>query len=237
MKNDNIVKKQKKEKGMMVSTIMGLIAAIAIFAIFLNIEKNTLMNYEKATVVMAKKADILGTNKNGIPEGLLITEKNVSEYFIIGEIEKNNKPNNAVSSFEELYNKKITNNIDAGSVITKAFLEDYNELLKEDTNYVKVSFELDRISQGLNGMIRSGDLIDIYNYRVTLSAPDGEYFTKKVWENVFVYEVFTSSNERIKTDDITKVAQLITVLIPDENVADFFLEFNSNNLKISKVSK
>ena len=58
------------------------------------IEKETLANYEKKTLIVASTE---------VPEKMLITEENIDNYFVSKEIDKNIYPENAIIEKESLY--------------------------------------------------------------------------------------------------------------------------------------
>lgn len=57
---------------------VALVAAVIIFAVMLNVEKNALSDYEKGVVFFTART---------IPEGQLLTEENIAEYIQSREID------------------------------------------------------------------------------------------------------------------------------------------------------
>ena len=87
--------KNKKEKVksdqkniLPIAFLMAFIVGIVLFCAMVHIEKETLANYEKKTLIVASTE---------VPEKMLITEENIDNYFVSKEIDKN------IYRFESVY--------------------------------------------------------------------------------------------------------------------------------------
>ena len=221
--------KQNKKSGFITGAlVLGIIVSIVVFAVMLNVEKNILSNYEKASVVLAK---------TDIPEGVIITEKNISSYFYLADREKNTIPGSAYTKLEDLSGKIVMADIDKDIMISKAAVVTMDKNILEMKDMVQISFETDKISQLANGTLRQGDYISIY--KIETIKDDNlntrtECYTKPVWQDIFVFEVFDESGLKIENEDNTTAAKLVTVLINKEDITEFYTDFTNDSVKISK---
>lgn len=224
----NRAKKEKKESVIFITLIMGFIVAAIIFIVLLNVEKNTIANYERSEAVVAKK---------DIPYGLIIDEKNVNDYFQIKEYEKDMLPSGVCVDAKELVGMIMESKVNKDSIITSSMYQELTDTVIKDHNMVKASFEAEKLSQVVNGTLRPGDKITIAVYEEgdKLYGIEDKYTTKNVWDDVFVYEVFDSTGVKIPVDDDKTAAQLITVLINKEDMQDFYLGLNASTLQVIKL--
>lgn len=224
----NRAKKEKKESVIFITLIMGFIVAAIIFIVLLNVEKNTIANYERSEAVVAKK---------DIPYGLIIDEKNVNDYFQIKEYEKDMLPSGVCVDTKELVGMVMESKVNKDSIITSSMYQELTDTVIKDHNMVKASFEAEKLSQVVNGTLRPGDKITIAAYEEgdELYGIEDKYTTKNVWDDVFVYEVFDSTGVKIPVDDDKTAAQLITVLINKEDMQDFYLGLNASTLQVIKL--
>lgn len=224
----NRAKKEKKESVIFVTLIMGFIVAAIIFVVLLNIEKNTIANYERSEAVVAKK---------DIPYGLIIDEKNVDDCFQIKEYEKDMLPSGVCVDAKKLVGMVMESNVNKDSIITSSMYQELTDEVIRDHDMVKASFEAEKLSQVVNGTLRPGDKITIAAYEEgdELYGIEDKYTTKNVWDDVFVYEVFDSTGVKIPVDDDKTAAQLITVLINKEDMQEFYLGLNASTIQVIKL--
>lgn len=227
---DNSENKNKKSSFITGALILGVIVSIVVFAVMLNVEKNIMVNYEKGNVVLAKV---------DVPEGILITEKNVSNYFYVTEREQNTIPGTVFTDIKDLEGKIIMSNIGKDIMVSKTTAVNYDENILKTKDMVQISFETDKISQMVNGTLRQGDYISIYKIE-TIKEENletrTECYTKPVWQNVFVYEVFDENGNKISNDDAITPAKLITVLVSQADITEFYTDFTSDTVRISNNS-
>lgn len=224
----NRAKKEKKESVIFITLIMGFIVAAIIFIVLLNVEKNTIANYERSEAVVAKK---------DIPYGLIIDEKNVNDYFQIKEYEKDMLPSGVCVDAKSLVGMVMESDVNKDSIITSSMYQELTDTVIKAHNMVKASFEAEKLSQVVNGTLRPGDKITIAVYEEgdKLYGIEDKYTTKNVWDDVFVYEVFDSTGVKIPVDDDKTAAQLITVLINKEDMQEFYLGLNTSTLQVIKL--
>lgn len=100
--------------------------------------------------------------KTDIEEGTIINENNFDNLFkaknnIDGELEVSNM----AKSKEELFNKRVNENINKGEVLSLNDLLDKDDILANIEEPVETSLKVNDISQVVGGLLREGDLIDI----------------------------------------------------------------------------
>ena len=68
-------------------TVAALAAAVAVFAVMIQLEKSVLTQYEKGTIYVAAAQ---------IPRGQMITEENYQQYFVEKQLDKSCIPETAL---------------------------------------------------------------------------------------------------------------------------------------------
>lgn len=201
--------------------VIALVAAVAVFAVMLQTEKNALAGVEKGVVVVAITA---------IPEGQLITAENREVYLGLEEIETTLIPEHAALSPEELEGRMAVFGIDSGTVMTFSMLRDVNEMTEGMEEPVIAGFKADDLYQVVGGVLRAGDRIHVYsvseNHEVNL-----------IWENLFVQDVFDQAGKQIQSGDTATSAQRINVYLDRADVEKFYSELATGTLRVVKVCR
>lgn len=223
-KNTNTkIKVKGKQKGnakvWLESAAAALIAALALFAVMLQIEKNTLAGYEKGDVYIAL-ADI--------PKGQTITEDNIGNYMLLKSIEKDIIPQNAVTDMAGIIGQTAAHEIEAGVLLTSGMFETYDSALSGMDNPVIAGIKADDLYQFTGGVLRAGDRIHIYN-----AEDDGN--VKLKWSNVYVQQVFDSSGKVISAGDTENSAQRINIYMDKSDIEEFYTDIKSGSLRVVKL--
>ena len=166
--------KNKKEKVksdqkniLPIAFLMAFIVGIVLFCAMVHIEKETLANYEKKTLIVASTE---------VPEKMLITEENIDNYFVSKEIDKNIYPENAIIEKESLYGLAPVYTISSGTAVTNNMFDNIDEKINAMTDPRSVGAGSTDLSQIVSGIVRPGDTIDIY---VIANKNNGEnYFNR-----------------------------------------------------------
>lgn len=203
------------------SIAAALLAAIAVFAVMLQLEKNVLTKYEKGVIYVAARE---------IPEGQLVTAQNADTYFEQKMLDKSCIPETALYRQEQVEGLIAAAPIEKGVLLTEGMFESENQITAQMSEPVITGFKAEDLYQVVGGVLRSGDRIHIY--RVT---EEGEALL--VWENLFVQEVFDQSGSKIANDDVVTSAQRINVYIDKKDVEKFYSELTSGTLRVAKVCK
>ena len=198
--------------------IAALVAAVAMFIVMVQVEKNVLENYEKGIVLVATHT---------IPKGKLITGENLSQYFTTMELDIGCIPDTAITDVEQMNGLVAQCQVEQGVVVTKGMFENLNEILQKMEEPVIAGFKADDMYQVAGGVLRSGDRIHIY------TVTDGQAVL--AWESVYVQQVFDSTGANISNEDDTTVAQRVNVYLEKEDVAAFYTGLAMGNLRVVKV--
>lgn len=213
--------KAKQKKNILPgAALAALLAAVIVYCIMLNVEKNTMRAYEKETVIAASR---------NISGGTVITPENLSEYFKEIEMDKKLIPQTSITDREELNGMMVSTNIDMGSVITNAMIENKKEMIASMNHPVIAGFKAEDLYQVVSGTLRGGDRIHIY------TVDEESDMTYMIWENVMVDQVFDSAGTAIAPDNETAAAQRINILMEQEDTERFYSELSAGSLRVVKA--
>lgn len=208
-----------KEKIWNGSIVAALIAAVAVFGVMLQMEKNMLTKYERGTIYIASKE---------IPEGLMLTQNNYQEYFKESLLDSNCIPTTAVSSPEQITNLVAAGKIDEGTLLTMGMFEPLDEITAAMKEPVVAGLKADDLYQMVGGILRAGDRVHIYSVRE-------EGGTELVWENIYVQGVFDQAGAVISNADTITAVQRINVYLDKIDVERFYSELAVGSLRVVKV--
>lgn len=201
------------------SIIAALVAAIAVFAAMMQMEKNLLTQYEKGSILTAVKA---------IPKGQLLTQENAVMYLEEVELDKNCIPETALLSMDQICDMAPVADIEKGVLLTDGMFEKIDEVTAGMKVPVIAGFKADDLYQVVGGVLRAGDRINIYQV-----TEDGEACLN--WQNVYVQQVFDNSGGNISNDDTETAAQRINVYLEQTNVEQFYSQMAAGTLRVVKV--
>lgn len=215
--------KNKKEKVksdqkniLPIAFLMAFIVGIVLFYAMVHIEKETLANYEKKTLIVASTE---------VPEKMLITEDNIDNYFVSKEIDKNIYPENAIIEKESLYGLAPVYTISSGTAVTNNMFDNIDEKINAMTDPRSVGAGSTDLSQIVSGIVRPGDTIDIY---VIANKNNGEnYYTTPdkedmLYSNVYVLDAFDSAGTPIMNGDSTSVCERINFLMENSEINNYY---------------
>lgn len=201
------------------SMLAALIAAVAIFLLMLQMEKNMLMQYEKTAGYIAAKR---------IPKGTLITEDVFEEYFERRELDADIVVPGAVCSVEQVEEGMAVYDIDRGTVLMEGMFETVNHIAGKMKEPVIVGCKADDLYQMVGGVLRAGDRIHIYGV-------DNENRVELLWNNVYVQQVFDNAGMTIQPGDVDSSAQRLNVYIDKQDVEEFYSGLAAGTLRVVKV--
>lgn len=214
-------KDRKDKKSILPKAAAGsLLAAVIVFCIMLNVEKNAMTAYEKGKVLVASE---------DIAKGTVLTAENAGMYFVEKEMDKSLIPQAAIVDAERINQQMTVQKLDKGTVITQAMLQDLDKLIMNMEEPVIAGFKAEDLYQVVSGTLRSGDRIHIYTV-----DPDTQS-TYLVWENIFIREVFDGSGVKIGAGDQVTAAQRINILMEKKNVEQFYSELAAGSLRVVKL--
>lgn len=201
--------------------IAALIAAVAVFCVMLQIEKNSLEEYEKAKVYAVTAQ---------IPRGKVITQGNCDMYIACVERNKSDIPSNAIIDKAALDGVVAKYAIGAGVILTGDMFESENAAKSELNEPVIAGFKAEDLYQVVGGVLRAGDRIHIYRL-----AEDGRL--DSVWENVYVQAVFEQAGTAIENENSTACAQRVNIFLDKGDVEEFYESLAGGGLRVVKVCK
>lgn len=201
------------------SMAAALVAAVAVFGIMLQMEKNMLEDYEKGTIYVASK---------DIPDGQLITGENYQEYLAQLQLDKSCIPPTALIDAGQVNGLVAEADIEAGVLLTEGMFERMNEITGQMEEPVIVGLKAEDLYQVAGGILRAGDRVHIYSV-------DEENGARLTWRAVFVEQVFDNSGNRISNADRETPVQRINVYMDGADVEAFYSELAAGDLRIVKV--
>ena len=213
--------KKKSHKAWLLngSMIAAFIAAVIVFVVMLQLEKNVLTQYERGAIIVATKE---------IPKGMMITEDNAEEYFEQREMEKSCIPPTALQDMKQVQGLVPVYFIEKGVLLTKGMFEDFQQITSEMKKPVIAGFKAEDMYQLVGGTLRPGDRIHIYSV-------DKEGIATLIWSDVFVQQVFDSTGKEIASSDCTTAAQRVNVYLDKSDVERFYSELTVGSLRAVKV--
>lgn len=212
------MKAEKKRRLINGSMVAALVASVAVFGVMLQMEKNTLAAYEKASIYAASRE---------IPKGQVITEENMEEYFKEVMLEKTSIPDTAVCHVGQVAGLVANITVTEGAYLMEDMFEKLNEITAGMSEPVVAGLRADDLYQVVGGVLRCGDRIHIYRINA-----EGE--AELAWENVFVQGVFDQSGTAIPNEDQITAAQRINVYLDKRVVEEFYSQLSVGNLRIVK---
>lgn len=196
-----------------------LIAAVAVFAVMLQLEKSTLTKYEKGTVYAAAAE---------IPRGQLITQENWKNYFREKTLDKSCIPESALCSPEQAAGLAAVFDVEPGVILSEGMFEALEDILAEMEEPVVAGFKAEDLYQVVGGVLRAGDRIHIYSM-----SEEGE--ASPAWSNVYVREVFDQAGNRIACGDTATAAQRINIYLDKKDVEAFYSRLAGGALRVVRV--
>lgn len=215
-----VVKQKTVKKDIKIwPAIICLILATMMFLFLLSVESRQLANYEKGLAVVAVSE---------VAENVEITESNVSTYFALKERPLSDIPESAYVNLNDLVGQYVIGGIDNGSIVTERMIGSL-DFFQE--GMVLVGVNMEALEQSVVGTIRTGDCIDIYTVMVN---EEEEVFVEKVLDGIFVDRSYNSSGVSIVKEDVTSVAQYITVPLHKDAVEPFYRALEDKRIEIVK---
>lgn len=198
--------------------VAALLAAVIVYGVMVQTERNILSKYEKGTVYTAIR---------GIPKGTTVTEANRSVYFGQKQLDKTCIPQRALTDAQPITEWVALYNIDADTILTGGMFEEKNEVLAEMESPVIAGFKADDLYQVVGGMLRTGDRIHVYSVQ--------EEGTVQIWAKAYVYQVFDSSGALIEAGDKKTTAQRINIYLDAKDVPGFYDALARGSLRAAKI--
>lgn len=220
MKNKKVIQIHKGNTKVWIGSIIAaLVAAVAVFAVMMQMEKNLLTQYEKGSILVAARE---------IPKGQLITANNAAVYFEETELDRKCIPETALQSMEQIQDMVPVADIEEGVLLTSGMFEEIDRITADMKAPVIAGFKAEDLYQVVGGTLRTGDRIHIYSV-------DEEDVVTLNWSNVFVQEVFDNAGAKIANEDKVTSAQRVNVYMDKADIESFYSELSQGSLRVVKV--
>lgn len=203
--------------------LMALIVAVVLYFVMINVEKNVLANYEKGQVI------ITGT---AVPQNTLITEENAGAYFKSAELDKNIIPDNAITNLAELYGKAPYFELAPKTALSSNMFKNIDEIVTGMKEPKLMAISTDGVTRIVNGIIRSGDMVDIYIVEPSAEGEQSETGAETAtgtgieaepeYAGVYVQEAFDGAGVSIPNEDKTSLCQNINVLFEASKIQGYY---------------
>lgn len=213
--------KETRKKNVLPGAIaVAFIAAIIIYFIMINVEKNALSAYEKGEVLIAQ-IDIL--------KGMTLSEDNISQYIKKVPVDKNIIPQSAIIDTDQIIDRMAIIELNKGTILTTPMLEGVQEVVQKMKQPVIAGFKADDLYQVVSGTLRAGDIVHIYTVNTETEQ------VELVWRNVLIQQVFDVAGTAIQNQDHSTSAQRINIYLEQEFVEPFYKEVSSGSLRVVKA--
>lgn len=205
------LKKEKKDKAadnkilsvVKVVVLPLLFAGIVVCAIYLAMQQKAAQDDLKTTVVCMKE---------DVPANTYVESKDIEKYFTTVKVQLEAVPENAYKSLSDFSKDGfyIENAMKKSQMVFSCNIASKDEVMdKYLAGYEVTSFDAQNFSDGVNGSLRRGDIVDVYAL-----DPATELLTLYA-ENVYVAEVYDNSGKKVTEPD--GIATAFTVWVtPDE---------------------
>ncbi len=201
------------------SILAALVAAIAIFAVMLHAERSVMADFEKREVILAAVT---------IPKGMELTEENLKNYTRVVTVDAGGVSADAVTDPAELAGLLSECDIEPGTLLNRSMFRSVPEITRGMREPVLVGIKAEDLYQAVGGILRAGDRIHVYVEEEETGAVNLR------WENLYVAASFDSAGNQVEAG--TESAALrFNVYLDREEVAEFYREITSGNLRIVKV--
>ena len=153
-------------------------------------------------ILMDKNVTIVCIAKSDIPKGTIITSENVDSFFSEKSVNSELVSKTTVTDKTEIVGKILVN-ISEGEIVSSNEFVDTAYAEESFANPKIYSFSVTSATSAVNGLIREGDLVDIY---ATVTDEGGDTFNKLIKGNVYIRGAYDSSLAAINSSDTTTLA-------------------------------
>ena len=201
-----------KEKALSIVKTLAIptiIAAIIVCVIYVVVDSKASADELKTEVLCMVK---------DVPANTIVTADNVKDYFAVVSVDMAAVPDNAYKQLSELPKDGfyIENAMSKSQMVFKDDIATVDAILdKYKDGYEITSFKAPDFTRGVNGCIRKGDIVDVYAVDPTTDM------LILLAENVYVYEVYDSSGNKVTSKD--EIATSFTVYVTEAEVENLNL--------------
>ena len=201
--------------------IAALLAAVAVFCVMVQMEKNALRDFETGQIYVVTQQS---------PQGKILNAGNCDGFITCMDRKLSDIPKNAITDKNMIDGLAAKFPIGEGVGLTTDMFESEPVARKELKDPVIAGFKAEDLYQVVGGVLRAGDRIHIYRL-----SEDGEL--SSVWENVYVQSVFEQAGTAIDNENKTACAQRINIYLNKQDVEEFYESLAEGGLRVVKVCK
>ncbi|MGN0334818.1 MAG: hypothetical protein ACI4DV_04035 [Lachnospiraceae bacterium] len=185
---------------------LSFLMAALVFAGLLLFEKSGQTPVVKKTVVCVKK---------DLPERMLLTEENLTEYLCLRQMDENCVSDAAGDTLESFAGKTVKVTLAEGTIVQKEWFTDMAALENRMREPVRFSVKSDDISRLAGGTFRSGDFADVYFYNEETGK------SSLIFKGICIDEAFDSTGQTVVRGDTERVVSMVTLLLEEKDVEEF----------------
>lgn len=222
--NMNMLSGRNKNGQKLLIAVLSLAAAIVMFVLLVNFEKNTLESYKTCNIVVAKKDIIAGQN---------ISLEELDDYFKTVKVNKDC----VIKGFETMEQLRQYAGERTGLLAKQKIQE--NEMIyqdkftciddetKEYTRPVIVGVKVNSYEYCVGGTLRSGDVVD-------LSVINLDTMTDVYLENVLILDSFDVNGGEILPQDTRSVSVGFNIVIEQSDYELYKSALENGTIKLSR---
>ena len=160
-----------------------------------------------------------------VSKGTVIDSSNVKTYF---KVENTVVPTSYIKDINEIDKVIVNENIYENEIINKNNFIEVDSVLSNINKPREISIELDGIGDGVGGILRKGDIVDI-----SISDDQSKQNTT-ILKNIYIVKALTSDGTEVPRDSNTPVS-IVNIIINENDVNLIESAKNTGNITISKV--
>lgn len=204
-----------------------LIATFILYALLVAIEKAVVGSEEKMPVYVVT---------DDIKEAFLITEDNFDDYFRLEERITDTLPAGYITDKSKIIGSLTDRELLEKEVaVADIFVKEQN-LIKMIENPVEVSLNASNLAQVVGGVLRTGDIINIWSVKTVNKNGTQTIETIQIYEGAYVTRAFTSSGEEISRDNTEEASTMvINIVIPAEQEEAFNKAIAEGTIRLGRV--
>ena len=162
-------------------------------------------------------------------KGTVIDSSNVKTYFKVeSKIDNTVVPTSYIKDINEIDKVIVNENIYENEIINKNNFIEVDSALSNINKPREISIELDGIGDGVGGILRKGDIVDI-----SISDDQSKQNTT-ILKNIYIVKALTSDGTEVTRDSNTPVS-IVNIIINESDVNLIESAKNTGNITISKV--
>jgi len=142
-------------------------------------------------------------------------------------------PEQCLTDWQKVYDKVWKTDMSKGTLLTDAFLEEYQALYRQYQELTWISVPIKELYQGVAGSLRTGDYVDVY----FIGQQEENVKCEILTERVRIAQAYSSQGQTITEDNAEGLTQLIVIPMEKAKVAAFYEKLSQGNIRIAKYEE